>query len=452
MKKIINNINHMALPLVLNSVTGMLIGLVDQAMVGRISLNAFSAVGLISTTFNSIAGLFGMIAVAFNILGAKDKGEGNEQGLENKFVIGIYISSFLGLIFSVVFSLFAAQILSFIFGLKGEVLKEAVNYGRIFSLTVGLNMILFMYSSYFKIVDKTKYLFYGNATAAISNVVLDYILIYGKFGFNAMGVSGAAIASVLALVINLFIYIVVMNRISSVSVVLQISCHQIIKLLKELFKISLPIIGQEFLESTLILICINAILTRIGILELSIYNLSLSLVAVILMPMYSYSSTALTMVSEKLGERNLEKVKAVPKFCLMLASLFCIFIAIVFIVLKKYVPRLITDDINLILGCSKYLIFAILANTFNIPSNVYKYSLQGIGDERWVFINSVKINAIGISLIILFSRVLNLKLMGVFGGMFINFFLLALFSYIRYNARLEELREEFLTTKKTMIL
>jgi putative MATE family efflux protein len=440
-KKLLKNINQMALPLVLNSVTGMLIGLIDQAMVGRISSIAFGAVGLISSTFNSIAGMLGMIAIAFNILGAKNKGEGSDDSFKYKFIIGIYLSLFIGILFSLVFIFFSSPVLKFIFGLKGEILKEAMIYGKVFSLTVGLNMILFMFSSYFKIINKTKYLFYGNTAATISNIVLNYILIFGKLGFKPMGVKGAAIASVLALTINITIYIIVISKKALLRFTSKISKKEIVRNISILIKVSLPLMGQEVFESTLIVVCINAILSRIGVLELSVYTLLLSLVSIIQMPMYSYASTALTMVSEYLGKRELEKAKLIPKLCLMISMMFCIAIAAIFLFLKNYVPRIITDDVNLIGACSIYFIYAILSNVFDVPNNIYKYSLQGIGDGVWVFLNSSIINIIGVGLICVFSIILRLELYGVYLGMFINFFILSLFNYMRYNTMLKKLRK-----------
>jgi putative MATE family efflux protein len=436
-RKLLKNINQMALPLVLNSVTGLLIGLIDQAMVGRISSIAFGAVGLISTTFNSIAGMLGMIAIAFNIIGAKNKGEGNEDSFKYKFIIGVYLSLFVGIVFFSMVLFFSSPVLKFVFGLEGEILKEAMDYGKIFSLTVGLNMILFMFSSYFKIINKTKYLLYGSTTATISNVVLNYILIFGKLGFKPMGVKGAGIASVLSLMINLSIYIIVIWKESLLKVTSKIPKQEIIKSINSLIKVSLPLMGQEVFESTLIVICSNAILSRIGVLELSVYTLLLSLVSIMLMPMYSYASTSLTMVSEYLGKRELEKVKVIPKLCLLLSLVFCISFAVILLFFRSHVPRIITNDVNLIGACSMYFIYAVVANIFNVPNNIYKYSLQGIGDGVWVFLSSTIINIIGIALICVFSIVLKLELYGVYLGLFINFFILSLFNYVRYTTMLK---------------
>lgn len=84
-KLMVSEMNKMAMPMIFNSVIGMLIGLMDMAMIGRISLEAFGAVGLISTTINSITGVLGAISIAFNIAGARYKGQHNQSGLQEGF-------------------------------------------------------------------------------------------------------------------------------------------------------------------------------------------------------------------------------------------------------------------------------------------------------------------------------------------------------------------------------
>jgi len=92
-------INHMALPLILNNVSSMIIELCDQAMVGRTSLAAFGSVGLIATTINSITGVLGMTSVGFNIIGARLKGGKDYNSLKNNFAANILISILAGLVF-----------------------------------------------------------------------------------------------------------------------------------------------------------------------------------------------------------------------------------------------------------------------------------------------------------------------------------------------------------------
>lgn len=67
----VKELNKFAFPLIIQNITGMLIGLVDEMFIGRISTEAYGAIGIMVALMNLLAGIFGNIAVTFNIEGAK---------------------------------------------------------------------------------------------------------------------------------------------------------------------------------------------------------------------------------------------------------------------------------------------------------------------------------------------------------------------------------------------
>ena len=425
----LRKLNKMALPLILNSITIMVISLCDQAMIGRISLEAFGAVGLISSTVNSITGVFGMTSVAFNIIGAKHKGKKDLKGLYSNFAVNLLISSIIGLAFFIITLLYGKPILKNLYNLKGSILNESTNYLYIFSLSLGLNMILFTFSSYLKIINNTKYILYANVTSAVLNIVFDYVLIFGHLGLPRMGMKGNAIGSVFALTIGIVIYVIFSSPLKLFKA-LDINFKEIIK---NTIKLSIPLIGQEILESTLLVIIINSILAHIGILEVSVYNMLYVIIGIALMPMYSYSQTSLTFVSENLGEANKLSLNKTPKTCMLLALIFYFAIAVMLFTFNDWIFRIITNDLNLIKTSSAYIGFALVINIFNVPNTVYKYSLQGIGHERWVFFSSIIINFIGVNIMIILSMLFRLNLYGIYIGLLLNFIVLSITFFIKYS-------------------
>lgn len=412
-------INMMAVPLIINSITGLVIGLVDQAMVGRISATAFSSVGLITTTLYCITGIVGMPAVAFNIMGSKSVGKNDKGQFLNLFKISLFVSTIVGMIFYAVILLFKMQILQYIFGLNGELLSEAIRFLNIYAITLVLNLVIFCFSAYFKIINKTKWIFWGSLTAGLLNLVLDYILIFGKASFPKMGVVGAGIASATALAINLLIYIIVIPD-KTVYILKIQNCFINIK---EMLMLSLPLMGQEFLEGTLFIIVINAMVARMGVIELSIFTLLFSITNIILMPMYGYSSASLTLVSQNIN--NKKEVSAIPKVCLFMALIFYFGLVIISLIFRDYIPRIMTNDNNLIILAASYLPIALTVQLFNYPHSIYKYSLQGIREEKWVLAVSTLINIISIILVFILTFILQLRLTGVYFGIGINYLILA---------------------------
>ncbi|MCD3364027.1 MATE family efflux transporter, partial [Clostridium botulinum D/C] len=347
-------INHIALPLILNNILSLIIELCDEGIMGRVSINSFAAVGIIETTVNSITGVLGALSIAFNIIGARCKGKKDLEGLNNNFVLNVVLSCIFGVIFFILVLFGGKSVLEIFYGFTGESLKENSNYLYIFSISLGLNMILFMFSSYLKIIDKTKYIFYGNVIAAISNVIFDYILVFGHVGFPKMGMIGNAIGSILALILNLVIYILVMLKFK-----LRLSINiSIFRNFKKTIRLSIPLMGQEFLESTLIIIIVNSILSHIGTLEVAVYNLLFLIINIALMPMYGYSQAALTLISEKLN--NEDYTLNVTTKCLILAEIFYVVISLLVMIFKYKIPCVITNDKELIKISIKYIYIVVI--------------------------------------------------------------------------------------------
>lgn len=419
-------INQLALPLILNNILSLIIELCDQGIMGRVSITSFAAVGLIETSINSITGVLGSISVAFNILGSRYKGKNDFQELNNNLILNLILSFGIGLIFFIMVLLGGRSILKVSYGFTGANLKESSNYLYIFSISLGLNMILFTFSSYLKIIHKTKYIFYGNMVAALSNLVFDYVLVFGHAGFPRMGMIGNAIGSILALVLNLIIYVVVIMKVK-IGVLRKAN---IFANLKDTIKISIPLMGQEFLESTLIVCVVNSILSHIGTLEVAVYNLLFVIINIALMPMYGYAQAALTIISESINNKRKEKLKISTK-CIILAEIFYILIAMVMIIFRYKIPCIITNNKELITTSIKYILLVIISNLLYIPGTVFKYSLQAIGKEKWVFSISIIINFIEVGIILLFVWFFKWGLYGVYAGMMLGYITLTVILFLK---------------------
>ena len=102
---------------------------------------------------------------------------------------------------------------------------------------------------------------------------------------------------------------------------------------------------------------------------LNIFNL-------LLMPMFAYASTSMTLVSEYSTKENLKKCQKANGICILTTIFIYIICSIIILILRDKIPRLITTDINLINGFLKYILIVSIINTFNIVQTIYKYSLQ----------------------------------------------------------------------------
>lgn len=385
--KLIREINSTAIPLILSTVTGTVMGMMDQAFVGHISVYAYGGVGLVASCINSLIGVLGAFSIVFNIRGSHRRGEGDQGSLNRLFGNFLLLSLMAGMALCLGFALFSRPVLELGFGLHGETLTEAENYLQIFSLTIPLNLLLFIYSSVFKIFRKTGIIFLVSLGANLLNILLDYVLIFGHLGLPEMGTRGAALGTVTALAVNLGFYAFLGKdyvRFSRKDLSLE--------KMKQIFRFSLPFLGQETMEDILFVVGLNGIVARLGVTELAAYNLIAQFINLILMPMFGYTAANTSLVSEWAGKGDRKQADKTGRYAF---GLLCIWFAVFYMILvlgRARFARLISPDTEVIALAAACMPLALLIQLLNYYGNVWKSSLQSLGWQNWTLRTAFIIN------------------------------------------------------------
>ena len=385
--KLIREINSTAIPLILSTVTGTVMGMMDQAFVGHISVYAYGGVGLVASCINSLIGVLGAFSIVFNIRGSHRRGEGDQESLNRLFGNFLLLSLMAGMVLCLGFALFSRPVLELGFGLHGETLTEAENYLQIFSLTIPLNLLLFIYSSVFKIFRKTGIIFLVSLGANLLNILLDYGLIFGHLGLPEMGTRGAALGTVTALAVTLGFYAFLWKdyvRFSRKDLSLE--------KMKQIFRFSLPFLGQETMEDILFVVGLNGIVARLGVTELAAYNLIAQFTNLILMPMFGYTAANTSLVSEWAGKGDRKQADKAGRYTF---GLLCIWFAVFYMILvlgRTEFARLISPDTEVIALAAACMPLALLIQLLNYYGNVWKSSLQSLGWQNWTLRTAFIIN------------------------------------------------------------
>ncbi len=385
--KLIGEINSTAIPLILSTVTGTVMGMMDQAFVGHISVYAYGGVGLVASCINSLIGVLGAFSIVFNIRGSHRRGEGDQESLNRLFGNFLLLSLMAGMVLCLGFALFSRPVLELGFGLHGETLTEAENYLQIFSLTIPLNLMLFIYSAVFKIFRKTGIIFLVSLGANLLNILLDYVLIFGHLGLPEMGTRGAALGTVTALAANLGFYAFLGKdyvRFTRKDLSLE--------KMGQIFRFSLPFLGQETMEDILFVVGLNGIVARLGVTELAAYNLIAQFTNLILMPMFGYTAANTSLVSEWAGKGDRKQADKAGRYTF---GLLCIWFAVFYVILvlgRERFARLISPDTEVIALAAACMPLALLIQLLNYYGNVWKSSLQSLGWQNWTLRTAFIIN------------------------------------------------------------
>ena len=429
-------LNKLAVPLIVQNIACMSIGLIDQMFIGRISADIYGAIGVTISLMNFMAGIFGYFAVAFHIIGSKKQGEENKEEFREVFISSLLIDFVIGVIYGILTILLCKFIFKNFYGLSGEALNAAVTYSYITCPYMLFQLVIFSCSSYYKIKKNTSKLMFISTGASILNTILDYIFIFGKFGFPKLGTVGAATATMISVFINMLILLLAARK-----DIVYFFNKDYLQRIKELIKTSLPLAGEELLEGSIFVLMINAIISNIGINEIGAYLLAKNVLEIILISMYMYGSAELTLVGEKIGQHLYGEIKKIAFSGVLISFSIYVVLSIFVIIFKNDVPKMISNDKNLIGLASQIMIPMVIMNLFNPIQTIYKYVLQACSDGKYVLYITALINVIAF-IIIMILYMIGWKLWSVFIGFFVNY-VLAMFVYL---FRLKKVVSKYNTT------
>ncbi|MCF0128452.1 MAG: hypothetical protein HUJ70_07755, partial [Pseudobutyrivibrio sp.] len=328
----------------------------------------------------AITGTLGSLSIAFVILFGKAIGDEDEDGknhiFSTAFTLALVILVLVGLISVGGGRFFLGTVL----GLREEVLEYACDYLALAGWGVGLNMLIFLFSAYFKNLKKTYISMVANMVSLGANFVIDYTLVFGKFGFPKLGVKGAAIGTVAGLAVNVVIFLVAFQWNKTVKFRFGFKREE----LRKLIKLYIPILGQDFVEATLFVMLISAMVGRLDTYSIATYNLLEVIISFVILPAHAYGGVAMTLVAENQHKMTRKELSKYPRTACMCSEILVAIIGLCII----FIPELlgiITDDADLINQAAGILIIAVCIQLINVVSQIYKYTLQSTEDERWVF-------------------------------------------------------------------
>lgn len=203
------------LPLVIQNTITNVVSLLDNVMVGSIGTLQMSAVAIVNQlvfVFNLC--IFGGLAGA-GIFSTQYAGANDDKGVRYCFRMKIYIGGLMCLLAALIFTFFATPLVSSYLAEDtapqdvSATMSYALDYLKIMVIGLLPFTVSQVYASTLRELGETKLPMYASLMAIFINLIFNYLLIFGKFGFPKLGVSGAAIATVLSRFVEALIIVIV---------------------------------------------------------------------------------------------------------------------------------------------------------------------------------------------------------------------------------------------------
>lgn len=160
----------MAAPVLLNYLLLTIFETLDKSIVGHYSVQGFAVIGIAETPIYEITGALGVLSSAFSMIAAQLQGKKNTADFEQAFAVTRVVSWIIGLLFLLASCIGGRFFFQQLYKIEGDTLDELLSYFYPASFTVLQNLLLFVYSAYYRNRFNTRISFYSTAAATIVNL------------------------------------------------------------------------------------------------------------------------------------------------------------------------------------------------------------------------------------------------------------------------------------------
>ena len=259
-----------------------------------------------------------------------------------------------------------------------------------------------MFRAFYVGIADTRTLNANSLVMVGTNVVLNYILIFGKLGFPALGIAGAAIASVLAEVTSLLFFIVYTGLKIDRQKYRLYRFHRIeIHLLKRILGISIWTMVQAFISISTWFLFFIAV-EHLGERPLAITNVLRNISSLFFIIVSAFATTASSLVSNLMGSGDSGRVMDTFKKVSRLCYVFILPLIFVMALFPNSVMRIYTDNSALIQSAVPAYYVMIFVYLVSVPANILFNTVSGTGNTRSaLFIELIALVAYVLSVIYL---------------------------------------------------
>ena len=387
------NIWKVAYPILISLVMEQMIGLTDTAFLGRvgeIELGA-SAIAIVYYMILFMAG-FGFSIGAQIIIGRRN-GEGNYTDTGKVFWNGLYF--LLGLSALIIA---ASELISPLL-MKHLVSSEAIYHASLSYVRWRLPGMIFafctaMYRAFYVGTTQTKTLTLNSVVMVLSNILFNWVLIFGHLGFPALGITGAAIGSSLAELVSLIFF----------ALYTRISCDRKKYGLdkpagfdRSELKSMMPVCSWTMIQHIISIstwFIFFLYIEHLGERSLAVSNIIRGVSGLLWMILAAFSSTCSTLVSNIIGAGREDKVMSLVKRIMKLSYGIVISIAVLFCIFPKAVISIYTDIPELIPATIPSLIVMCSSYLLTVGAMILFNAVSGTGSTKTAF--RLELAALGI--------------------------------------------------------
>ncbi|WP_411768258.1 MATE family efflux transporter [Winogradskyella sp. A3E31] len=332
----------LATPVILGMLGHTLVAFVDNIMVGQLGSAELAAVSL-GNSFIFIAMSIGIgFSTAITPLVAEADGENNFERGKSAFKHGLFLCTALGLVLFLL--LLVAKPLMYVMDQPEEVVVLAAPYLDLVAFSLVPLIVFQAFKQFSDGLSLTKYPMYATVIANIINIILNYLLIFGAFGFPEMGIVGAALGTLISrFVMLIYMWWLLAKKKKSKAYVTNIKFFQLSKkAINKLTGLGFPSAMQMLFEVAIFTAAIWLSGT-LGKNPQAANQIALNLSSMTFMVAMGLSVAAMIRVGNQKGLKDFKALKRIAESIFLVGFMFAVIFALLFVVFHNVLPHLYVD-------------------------------------------------------------------------------------------------------------
>lgn len=375
------NIWSITFPVLLSIMVEQLISMTDTAFLGRLGEVELGASALAATYYLIFYVIGSGFGVGAQILLARMNGEKSYHQINSIFLTsGIFLIGLAA--FIVILSKIISPVILKWFISTDDIYTATISYldWRIYGLFFSFIMVIFR--SFFVAITHTRILTVSSIIMVVVNIICNYSLIFGKFGFPQLGIAGAAIGSTFAeLVATLFLFIYIRNKASYKKYHLFTTIHFHWGLLKRILKMSVWTMIQSLLAlSTWFIFFI--MIEHLGKTSLAIANIIRNISSIPFIFTMAFATTLNSLTSNLIGAGYQNQISKLCKKVIIMCFSFIVPLILLACLFPQPFLSIYTDNRELINAAIPTLYVMLLSHLMTSPAFIMNFAVSGTGNSK----------------------------------------------------------------------
>ncbi|NLY52203.1 MAG: MATE family efflux transporter [Firmicutes bacterium] len=432
-KEIRRQVANIASPALVEMVLVSFVNVADMIMVGRLGASAIAAVGLANQPIFLATGLFQALNVGTTALVARFVGADMVKKANATAKQSLVVTAICGALVSIIGYLLTPWVMT-LMGARPEVRPLGITYMKIVCLGLGFRTVSTVCSSALRGAGDTRTPMAVNLTANLVNVVGNYLLIYGHWGFPRWEIAGAAVATSFAdaTACGLFLTVLFSGR-SLIKVSFRSKYRLDWNILSRVFTIGVPAAVEQLILRGGQVIYVR-IVSSIGTTVLAAHQIGMNILSLSFMPGQAFSIAATTLVGQGLGAKDPDLAERSALETSRMGMTISTMIAGFMFFFGRSIAGLYTNDPQVVESTAMVLRIIGLVQPAQSTRFILSGGLRGAGDTRWpLYSTFVGIWGVRVALGYILAIGLGLGLFGAWLAMAVDQIARALIIHYRFR-------------------